>query len=191
LEDYKAKPIQPVGNAGEVAPIGYLYDWTHSSALGRGDESFTSFAKDIESAERSVGSFNIRPVFDHPPAPADEVGGEVVTTCEVAVAPATVFGPGVRLSTVVRCIISRDEGPHTFNRKLSQMVAQPSQEDARDAARWKELCRRVDNASEPSRRVLHAILDDAIEMGAGALELEFDGSIKRLGAAMADSGVKA
>jgi hypothetical protein len=119
------------------------------------------------------------------------VGGEVVTTCEVAVAPATVFGPGVRLSTVVRCIISRDEGPHTFNRKLSQMVAQPSQEDARDAARWKELCRRVDNASEPSRRVLHAILDDAIEMGAGALELEFDGSIKRLGAAMADSGVKA
>ncbi len=51
-------------------PVGYLYDWTHSSALGRGDEEFTSFTTDIELARGSKGGVNIRPVYAAPPAQA-------------------------------------------------------------------------------------------------------------------------
>lgn len=58
---------QPVGE-----PVGYLYDWTHSSALGRGDEEFTSFTTDIEVARSSKGGINIRPVYAAPTAQADQ-----------------------------------------------------------------------------------------------------------------------
>lgn len=57
---------QPVGE-----PVGYLYDWTHSSALGRDEEIFTAFTTDIEVARGSKGGVNIRPVYAGP-AQADQ-----------------------------------------------------------------------------------------------------------------------
>lgn len=46
-------------------PIGWLYDWTHSSATGRPDEHFTGFVTTREEAARP-GHENIRPVFAAP-----------------------------------------------------------------------------------------------------------------------------
>lgn len=66
-EGKKIAARQPVGE-----PVGYLYDWTHSSALGRGDEEFTSFTTDIEVARSSKGGINIRPVYAAPTAQADQ-----------------------------------------------------------------------------------------------------------------------
>lgn len=45
--------------------------------------------------------------------------------------------------------------------------------DAKDAGRWDELCRQIDLTIFP-----YAILDDAMAMGAGALELYIDESMK-------------
>lgn len=59
---------------GAQVPVGYLYDWTHSSALGRGDEDFTSFTVDIEVARGSKGGVNIRPVYLAPPAQGIDLG---------------------------------------------------------------------------------------------------------------------
>ncbi len=61
---------QPVGQE----PVGYLYDWTHSSALGRGEETFTAFTTDIEVARGSKGGVNIRPVYAAPTAQAVDLG---------------------------------------------------------------------------------------------------------------------
>lgn len=47
--------------APQEKPIGWLYDWTHSSALGKPDEHFTSFTTDEEHARKNS---NARPVFD-------------------------------------------------------------------------------------------------------------------------------
>lgn len=50
---------QPVG-----VPEGWLYDWTHSSALGKPDEEFTTFTKDRSHAfNTSRGNRNPRPVY--------------------------------------------------------------------------------------------------------------------------------
>ncbi|MDH1242596.1 MULTISPECIES: hypothetical protein [Stenotrophomonas] len=68
-EGKKIAARQPVGE-----PVGYLYDWTHSSALGRGDEEFTSFTTDIEVARSSKGGINIRPVYAAPTAQAVDLG---------------------------------------------------------------------------------------------------------------------
>ena len=46
---------------GQGEPIGWLYDWTHSSALGKPDEQFTSFTNDEVHAHKHS---NVRPVFD-------------------------------------------------------------------------------------------------------------------------------
>jgi hypothetical protein len=46
-----------------VEPVGWLYDWTHSSALGRPDEEFTSFSKDEKQARNGVGNRNVRAVY--------------------------------------------------------------------------------------------------------------------------------
>ncbi|MBH1591437.1 hypothetical protein I5U77_03095 [Stenotrophomonas maltophilia] len=53
-------------------PVGYLYDWTHSSALGRGEETFTAFTPDIEAARGSKGAVNIRPVYAAQPSPGGQ-----------------------------------------------------------------------------------------------------------------------
>lgn len=53
-------------------PAGYLYDWTHSSALGRGEEVFTAFTPDIEAARGSKGAVNIRPVYAAQPSPGGQ-----------------------------------------------------------------------------------------------------------------------
>ncbi|CAM0123208.1 conserved hypothetical protein [Stenotrophomonas maltophilia] len=60
---------QPVGE-----PVGYLYDWTHSSALGRGEEIFTAFTTDIEVARGSKGGVNIRPVYAALPEQVVDLG---------------------------------------------------------------------------------------------------------------------
>lgn len=46
--------------AGPV--IGWLYDWTHSSALGKPDENFTSFTADEHQARTGKGNRNVRAV---------------------------------------------------------------------------------------------------------------------------------
>ena len=48
--------------AGSGVPLGWLYDWTHSSALGKPDEHFTSFTTDEAYARKHD---NVRPVFAH------------------------------------------------------------------------------------------------------------------------------
>lgn len=48
---------------GDGAPYGYLYDWTHSSALGRPDEEFTGFVKTFEEAVSGVGHRNVRAIY--------------------------------------------------------------------------------------------------------------------------------
>ena len=45
--------------------------------------------------------------------------------------------------------------------------------DAKDAGRWDELCRQIDLTMFP-----YAILDDAMAMGAGALEIYIDEAMK-------------
>lgn len=49
--------------AQPVAPVGWLYDWTHSSATGRPDERFTSFTADEVYAFKGMGHENVRPVY--------------------------------------------------------------------------------------------------------------------------------
>lgn len=45
-------------------PEGWLYDWTHSSALGRPDEHFTGFSKDLAYAhDKSKSHENPRPAY--------------------------------------------------------------------------------------------------------------------------------
>ena|SRR6185503_21254333 len=44
------------------------------------------------------------------------------------------------------------------------------EQDARDAERWRELCRQIDAEPHNGASVLHSILDDAVNMGAGCLE---------------------
>lgn len=40
---------------GEVMkPVGWLYDWTHSSALGKPDEDYTGFTEDEAYAKRDM-----------------------------------------------------------------------------------------------------------------------------------------
>ena len=48
---------------------GWLYDWTHSSATGRPDESFTGFTEDENHARSGTGHRNIRAVYTHPSPP--------------------------------------------------------------------------------------------------------------------------
>jgi len=51
-DDLEPLYATPPGGAGVGAIIGYLYDWTHSSALGKPDEHFTGFTTDKAHAEK-------------------------------------------------------------------------------------------------------------------------------------------
>jgi len=93
---------QPVGE-----PVGYLYDWTHSSALGRGDEEFTSFTTDIELARGSKGGVNIRPVYAAPPAQAVDLAPD---------------HRGMRVSC--SGLLSQVQGGLKSNPELAEMVRQ-------------------------------------------------------------------
>ena len=54
----------PLPGAQEpVAPHGWLYDWTHSSATGRPDETYTGFTKDEQHARKHD---NCTPVYTAP-----------------------------------------------------------------------------------------------------------------------------
>lgn len=57
------RAAQPQQAAQPVAPVGWLYDWTHSSATGRPDERFTSFTADEVYAFKGMGHENVRPVY--------------------------------------------------------------------------------------------------------------------------------
>lgn len=89
IDALSAPPAQPanIGCLGmpvnvpvtEAQPAGWLYDWTHSSALGRPDEDFTAFTKDEARARSGVGNRNVRPVYAAPPAqPAAPAGWKLV-----------------------------------------------------------------------------------------------------------------
>lgn len=60
-----ANGLRLMGQQAAQEPIGYLYDWTHSSALGKPDEHFTSFTTDKARAERDR---NPRPVYAAAPS---------------------------------------------------------------------------------------------------------------------------
>ncbi|UCV00253.1 hypothetical protein [Acidovorax radicis] len=61
---WKARASLPLPGAQEaVAPHGWLYDWTHSSATGRPDETYTGFTKDEQHARKHD---NCTPVYAAP-----------------------------------------------------------------------------------------------------------------------------
>ena len=55
------------------------------------------------------------------------------------------------------------------------------EQNARDAERWRELCRQIDAEPCDGGSVLHSILDDAVNMGAGALERHITDAMKENG----------
>jgi len=57
-----------IEQAEKQEPVGYLYSWIHSSATGKPDETYTSFAETLEQATRHEAHFDIRPVYTTPPA---------------------------------------------------------------------------------------------------------------------------
>lgn len=59
-------------DADAGTPYGWLYDWTHSSALGKPDEDYTSFTQDVKEARGRVGNRNFRPVYLAPQTPSGE-----------------------------------------------------------------------------------------------------------------------
>jgi hypothetical protein len=63
-------------------PLGWLYDWTHSSALGRDDETFTGFTTDKSHALNGAGHGNVRAVYIHhrasEPAPSTDADGQLL-----------------------------------------------------------------------------------------------------------------
>lgn len=68
----------PLPGAQEpVAPHGWLYDWTHSSATGRPDETYTGFTKDEQHARKHD---NCTPVYTAP-QPALSAGWVSVDEC--------------------------------------------------------------------------------------------------------------
>ncbi len=61
---WQARASQPLPGAQEaVATHGWLYDWTHSSATGRPDETYTGFTKDEQHARKHD---NCTPVYTAP-----------------------------------------------------------------------------------------------------------------------------
>ncbi len=67
MDKYEAmRPTPPAAPVQE--PVGYLYSWIHSSATGKPDETYTSFAETLEQATRHEAHFDIRPVYTTPPA---------------------------------------------------------------------------------------------------------------------------
>ncbi len=63
-----AQAIEQAETAQGQEPVGYLYSWIHSSATGRPDETYTSFAETLDQAKRHESNFNVRPIYTTPPA---------------------------------------------------------------------------------------------------------------------------
>lgn len=65
---------QPAPAGEESKPHGWLYDWTHSSATGKPDTTYTGFTKDEAHARKHD---NCTAVFTTPKPPATQQAGEV------------------------------------------------------------------------------------------------------------------
>jgi hypothetical protein len=62
-------------------PHGWLYEWTHSSATGKPDSTYTAFTTDEAHARKHD---NCRAIYTAPqPAPATQQAGEVVAYLDI------------------------------------------------------------------------------------------------------------
>jgi len=96
----QAAQQEPAPEQGE--PFGYVYSWIHSSATGRPDETYTSFSKSLDDAQRHPANFDIRAVYTHPQQPLTEE--QVFASDEIMECNAHIGSPMHELMRLVRAI---------------------------------------------------------------------------------------
>jgi hypothetical protein len=128
---WQARASLPAAGQEPVAPHGWLYDWTHSSAIGKPDAMYTGFTKDEQHARKHDNCIAVYTAQQPAPSAAAAEGWKLVPvkeTQEMLTAVYNMVRPGTWL-----------EVAQTVWRTMVEAAPQPSptpQADSQPAHQW-------------------------------------------------------